>query len=140
MQVYKHIKAPGGLWSNRDITCYNCGKKSHKRPECRVPKKASKGKSAVKAYVARQQATPLDDESYSDSDASFHVLDIAAATKAKKAIRGLPAKQGYTRLLLDDGSNCIVITDASQCVDIKPANIFIKVGGGTLTCKQVGKT
>ena len=138
---YEHIKAPGGHpRSNRDITCYNCGKKGHKRPECRAPKKASKDKAAAKAYAARQQATPLDDESYSDSDASFHVLDIAAATKAKKAMRGLPAKQGSTRWLLDGGSNCIVITDASQCFDIKPANILIKVGGGTLTCKQVGKT
>ena len=148
---YRHENAPGKDAPTRP-TCGYCKKRGHTKGECRKKKKDEERKhdkshattdatTSDKPQAPLAPAPPIPPEERS-RDMSFpiqEVIDIAAATKFKRSLQGRKKTRGTTLWLLDGGSNCAVTTDPGICFDIEPADIDIKVGGGTIKCYQVGK-
>ena len=65
--------------------------------------------------------------------------NIAALAQDKKTVQGKQTQlPNAIQFLLDSGSNYLVVTNGECCTNVQPANITIKVGGGTITCRKVG--
>ena len=150
---FRHESAPGNDAPTRP-KCGYCKKRGHTKGECRKKKKDEEQKHD-KSHATTDATTTADKQRAPPEpappippvercrDMSFtiqEVIDIAAVTKFKRSLRGHRQASGTTLWLLDGGSNCCVITDPSTCFDIEPADIDIKVGGGNVKCRQVGKT
>ena len=71
-------------------------------------------------------------ESKHDDHFAFGVEVISTAAFA------MSQTQTQAVTMLDGGSTRHVTDEATDCIDVKPCNINVKVGGGTLTCSQQG--
>ena len=135
---YKHVSAPAvnGKRNDNDknrrgndrqapttSNCTYCKKKgTHTAAECRS-KKADEAKGSS-AFAS------VDDV----DDMAFPIFDIACATQSLV----FSVVNDEMTFLIDGGSNCVVVVTAKVLSNVRPANIKVKVGGGVLTCLQIG--
>ena len=147
---YRHVHQPrnkpsGGHGSGDRPKCSYCGKLGHfsdvcfrkpgnERPDWhkkKYPQKSESIKAAVYAVLSdlRQGSNA---ESKRDDHFAFGVEVISAAAFA------MSQTQTQAVTMLDGGSTRHVTDEATDCIDVKPCNINVKVGGGTLTCSQQG--
>ena len=89
----------------------------------------------------QRQATPPEVLRQSDPREHAASVDAVGADIVTAIRQGFPtplAKEGDLIMLVDGGATSVIIQDRTKLSNLRPANIAIKVGGGLLTCKQVG--
>ena len=67
-------------------------------------------------------------------DMAFPIFDIAFATQSLV----FNVVNDEMTFFIDGGSNCVVVVTAKVLTNVRPASIKVKVGGGVLTCRQIG--
>jgi hypothetical protein len=140
---YKHVSRPNAPKQQRK-KCNYCKRNGHVEKDCYKKQREEKEKkqectqddSNKRAYHARVPAEPIEEEKKIDL-MSFSVLNDAVSDAVNAAVRP-PNPEVSTSWLLDGGSNCIITTNPSLLKNKRQANIKIKVGGGYVTCKEVG--
>jgi hypothetical protein len=88
-------------------------------------------------------ATEMDFEFDADEVSAYNTALPASETSlppTSNTTVALNAKQQHASvpLLLDGGANCTIFTSTAGMTNLRPADITIEVGGGSVHCKLIG--
>lgn len=137
--------------------CNFCGNQGHKEVDCRKKKQQASTRTAHDIAAPPEEAANAANEQKSQEgqgvEAMFSLSDLAYGLHDQPHVDAVGAdiisafRQGFStplaargdlRMLVDGGATCVIIQDKSKLSNLRAANISVKVGGGVLTCTQVG--